>query len=128
MDMGNLIGKKVTKAFIDDKKTSVILQLEEEIIQLTWQGDCCAICFLAHVNGIENLINSKIVYIQNTEWKPIIYEDCDVVEQMGTNIKTDKGFVDFESRLEHNGYYGGGIEINKIDAIPNEDYTEIKDF
>ena len=114
-----LEGKKIKSAAINPSKDVVVLKTEEESIYLTWSGDCCAYCFLAHVEGASNLNDAQILSVEQLDWKQQSEEDYEVVETMGTKIKTSKGYVVLETRLEHNGYYSGTIEISNIAPIGN---------
>ncbi len=115
-----LIGRKVLSASINAKNDLVVLDTDKGNLYLTWEGDCCAKCFLANINGSENLIDAKILKVENKEWDATQVDEFEVIESMGTTIKTDKGFVDLETRLEHNGYYGGEILVS--DDEPMDTY------
>lgn len=120
VDMGihALVGRKVKKASINAEKDCVVLDCEDGRLYLTWIGECCATCYLAHVNGIDNLFAETITAADHSGWVDVKRdENYEVVESMGTKIITTKGFVDFESRVEHNGYYGGEIMISDDEPI-----------
>lgn len=118
-----LVGRKVTSAAINAEKDFVVLETTTGKLYLTWTGDCCARCFLANVAGADALVDATIKSAENAEWKTLKDDEAadDVVETMGTTIKTDKGTVTFESRLEHNGYYGGEIQVS--DDEPMDQYS-----
>lgn len=128
VDMGihALVGRKVKKASINAEKDCVVLDCEDGRLYLTWVGDCCAHCYLVHVNGIDNLFAETITAADHSEWTDVSSREdgCEVVESLGTKIITTKGFVDFESRLKHNGYYGGRICIS--DDEPMDQYSSPK--
>lgn len=121
-----LVGRKVKKANINPEKDCVVLDCEDGRLYITWVGDCCAKCYLAHVNGIDNLFAETITAADHAEW--VRQEEKDeydeVTETLGTKIITTKGYVDFESRVEHNGYYGGRILIS--DDEPMDEYCTPK--
>ncbi len=114
LNIKDIIGRKIISASINDEKDFVILETKSGPLYLTWTGDCCAHCYLANVSGSELLIGSTILEAENMEWKDVKRdeEECEVIESMGTKIKTSRGYVNFESRLKHNGYYGGQINIS----------------
>lgn len=95
-----------------------------------WEGDCCASCYLAHVSGSADLIGATILSAENSEWVDTPdsnVDDYDQKESMGTVIKTDKGTVTFESRLEHNGFYSGRINVTDcIEMVQN--HSPLIDF
>lgn len=117
-----LVGKKIKSADTNDSNDLVVLKTDSETIYLTWNGDCCAHCFLANMSGSENLINAEILEVTDAEWADISRkEDYEVIESMGTNMKTSKGHVSFETRVVHNGYYGGWITVNT--KAPVDEYS-----
>lgn len=126
LGMDTLIGRKVLSAQINDANDLVVLDTDKGILYLTWVGDCCARCFLANVSGADALVGTTIKSAENTEWTGRNDNDeyGDVVESMGTTIKTNKGTVTFESRVEHNGYYGGYINIS--DKGPLGQYGDLE--
>ncbi len=118
----SLVGKKVIDAVINEDKNIIVLETNSGFLFLSWVGDCCAECYLAHINGAENLIGGLILEANNSEWSDVSRnEEYEVIESMGTNIKTDKGYVTFESRVSHNGYYGGRINVS--DMCPADQYS-----
>jgi hypothetical protein len=113
-----LVGQKILAAFINDDKNAMALKTESGDFYLKWEGDCCAQCFIAHINGAENLIGSTILAAEDTEWVQIENEyEYEVSETMGTKFKTDKGYVDIETRVEHNGHYSGMVNVSRSGYI-----------
>lgn len=128
-DLGleSLVGLKILVAEINEEKDLVVLHTTQGKRFLTWEGDCCAKCYLAHVSGSDTLINGATILEVNTaEWvtESKNEDDYEVIESMGTNIKTDKGHMSFESRVEHNGFYGGEILVS--DDEPMDQYRSPK--
>lgn len=124
-DLGTeiLVGKFIKDAFINDDKDLVVLDTDQGKLYLTWEGDCCAICYLENMSGVENLIGAKILSVEHMQWKDITQDlnNYIVLESMGTRIKTDKGCVEFETRLDHNGFYAGYIKVS--DKSPLSQYN-----
>ena len=122
MEFDSLVGRKVLSATINDKKDFIVLDTDKGVLYLTWVGDCCAQCFLAHVNGTCFLIGHTITKVENTEWRTVRggRDKYDITEGLGTTIYTDIGTVTFESRVVHNGYYSGMINIS--DDEPMDQY------
>lgn len=119
LDIDSLVGRKILHAKINDQRDLVILDTDKGPLFLSWVGDCCAHCYLENISGSENLKDATILSAENAEWKDVTKneEDYEVIESMGTNIKTTKGYITFESRVSHNGFYGGRIEVSDIEPI-----------
>ena len=120
LGMKSLIGVHVKNALINEKHDYVYLDTDQGPFHLTWEGDCCSECFLAHIAGVDALIGHIITDVEEMSWIGRTEKQEDnfaVKETMGTKITTDKGYVTFESRLEHNGYYGGRIMVSRELAL-----------
>lgn len=118
-----LVGRKVRDAVINPEHDMVILRTNLGSLYLTWEGGCCSKCYLNHVNGTDALIGAEITAAENAAWTTLKSDEDgyrSVEESMGTKIKTTKGYVDFETRLEHNGYYSGKIMVS--DDEPMDQY------
>lgn len=117
LGIGFLNGLYVISAEINEDNDYVVLNTKDKKVHLSWVGDCCAHCYLAHVNGSGFLVNAVITKAENTKWSDESKGEYEVIEKMGTTIHTTKGTVTFESRVEHNGYYGGEITVSDDVAI-----------
>lgn len=117
--MESLVGLTVSKAEINDGNDLIVLTTDKGVRYLTWEGYCCSLCFLAHVNNTKALLNSKIIEVQAAEWKTLKdnEDDYEVIENMGTIVTTTSGIISFETRLEHNGYYAGMIYVSDDEPI-----------
>lgn len=142
LEMSDLIGHTIKKAFIASQDVVLLITITGKRFYLSWTGDCCAKCFLAHVNNSEALIGATVLKVESTDWKSeltvnmaVYFEEDDEQQTMGTTFYTTKGIVIFETRLEHNGHDSGEIKIhnefplNQYDqAAVVEDYKLLKDF
>jgi len=119
-DIKSIIGRKVLEARINEEKNYVYLLTDKGPVHLTWVGECCASCYIAHVEGSDYLSGTTIISVENAEWTR---KDTDgkTIVSMGTNIKTNKGHISIETRLEHNVYYRG--EINVSYSLPIGQYS-----
>lgn len=131
--MKNLIGKTIKKIFVDDKEQGY-LKFETEQGNLFFQavGDCCSESYFSDINRIDNLINEKVIGVEEVELMPEEYTENesrqDSDEVYGFRIHTNKGTGLIIMRNSSNGYYGG--ELVEMDEMPEEiKLTEItKDY
>lgn len=116
LGIGALVGRTVLGSSINEDRDLMVLSTDKGNLYITWEGDCCAKCFLANVSGSEYLEGSTILEAENAEWKDVSRseEDYEVLESMGTKIKTSSGYVTMESRVSHNGHYGGSIMVSDV--------------
>lgn len=118
LDIDALVGRTILEASINSTKDFVYLKTDKGSLYLTWVGDCCANCYIEHIDGADRLVGSVIASAENTEWIVAkIGEMGDTMESMGTKFKTNKGYVTVETRVEHNGYYGGMILISEEEPM-----------
>lgn len=123
LEMSDLVGKKVLSATVNSEKDYVKLETDNGAYYLTWNGDCCSRCYIASASGTDALIDATILEVRDDEWKTIKDSDLEVINSMGTTIKTDRGYVTLETRLEHNGYYSGRIDVSK--EGPVDQYNDL---
>lgn len=114
-NLDKLVGLKIISAEINKGNDFIKLHTNEGLLFMNFTGECCAVCFIAHINGSEFLKGSAILSVEQTEWKTIKNdeEESITIETMGATIKTSKGTVSIETRVEHNGFYSGNVNISK---------------
>lgn len=127
-----LTGKTISNILINKTKDILILYIsgasyndEVKVVYMTFVGECCAKCFIANVSGITRK-RFTIQSIEPIEWKdhPLSDPDNDIVIACaGVKIKTDRGYIDIDTRLEHNGYYGGKIILSTNCPIGQYDHA-----
>src|ERR1700722_16090914 len=86
--------------------------------QLEPFGSCCAQCFICHIDGSEVLTNAHILEVEDLSL-PLadndVNNDYTVTEVWGHRIKTDRGICTIEMRVIHNGYYGGSLDVYRLE-------------
>jgi hypothetical protein len=130
MELTSLVNKELNGALINQDNDLILLDVGSEesrrILYLTFSGDCCAKCFVAHVNGVPKR-KAVIFGAHTTEWVEksswFKKDTDDVVETMGLTLITSEGTMTIETRVEHNGYYGGNVELS--DRGPMDTYGSI---
>lgn len=110
-----LNGAKINKVFYNDG--IIYLDTDKGGFGLEPYGDCCAHCYITDVDGSETLEGGTILEIQDLERPSILKEDAfyysEVSEVWGHRIVTDKGICTVGMRVDHNGYYGGCLNVTK---------------
>lgn len=103
--MQQLVNTIIKSTKVNPENDKILLETDQGNFFLSWVGDCCSHCFIANISGSENLVDAKILEVEHSEWKDVSRnDDYEVLESMGTKIKTSKGYVTIETRLSHNGY------------------------
>jgi hypothetical protein len=125
-----LIGKKVISAHTDGGNLYLVLD-NNKVIELYPEGDCCSHCYIQHVSGTPALIGGVIAKIEDI--KSIATEEekknADVLEAWGHRFYIQgKGIFDIEMRLNHNGYYGGWVNVTELDTLPSQFVKVLEDF
>jgi hypothetical protein len=122
-----LLGKKIVRALFTG--TNIVLSLADGTHKtLTPDGDCCSECFINDVDGADALKGGTLLRVEDLEMTtdPPSEEACGVVDRWGHRFITDKGTCTIGMRLEHNGYYGGSLYVQKTLEAP--DAPELVDF
>ncbi len=121
----DLIGKRINGVFLaNDNWTVVFRTVEGKYFRYDTQNDCCNSVWVNHVAGLNILGNGDTFDLmrgalvlggEDKEWTENRYEEdeYDVVQDGFYTLKTDRGYIDFEVRNSHNGYYGGSFDFNE---------------
>jgi hypothetical protein len=141
-----LIGKRINGIFLNKDNTRVVFRtIEDEHIGFYVYGDCCNTVYINHFQGADvvgegntfDLLRGALVTaVEEKEWVVIDDESDEdaswvdaCVEDGFFTIRTNRGYIDFEVRNEHNGYYSGHIEeLDDKDAMLDDMYPLVKDF
>ena len=77
-------------------------------------GYCCATVWFESVDVDPGALGGVVTAVQVMEWHEMEDEPGDVEEMMRWRITTDRGEVNIETRLSHNGYYGGDVMWTEV--------------
>jgi hypothetical protein len=130
MKLNDLVGIDIRQALFNGG--SIYLETQDDkVYQLYPFGECCSECSIEHVEFADALIG-VIHKIEDIEEKEML-KDYDVITTWGHRFHTDKGICTVDMRLEHNGYYGGELDITELDDAAEErelrsTYEVLKDF
>ena len=142
--LNKLLGKRINGIFLNEDHTRVVFRTtEDERIGFYTAGDCCNTVYINHFQGedvigegntFDLLRGALVTGVEEKEWVQIdeSEEDPDswsdaCVEDGFFTIRTDRGYIDFEVRNEHNGYYSGHLEELE-DGMKEEEMIPLKDF
>ena len=146
--LSKLIGKRINGIFLNGDNTRVVFRtIEDERIGFYVHGDCCNTVYINHFQGadvvgegnaFDILRGALVTAVEEKEWVQIDDDEVDADDQSWSDscvedgfftIKTNRGYIDFEVRNEHNGYYSGHIEeLDDKDAVLDDLYALTKDF
>ena len=144
--LNKLVGKRINGIFLNDDNTRVVFRtIEDERIAFYVHGDCCNTVYINHFQGVDVvgegntfdiLRGALVTAVEEKEWVSIDdseqdedswHDEC--VEDGFFTIRTDRGYIDFEVRNEHNGYYSGHLEEWDEDNVElDELHPLVKDF
>ena len=127
-DLNRLLGKRINGIFLNEDHTQVVFRtIEDERIGFYVHGDCCNTVYINHFQGIDvvgegnafDLLRGALVTaVEEKEWVAIDDDETEYdddpyhggcVEDGFFTIRTNRGYIDFEVRNEHNGYYSGHL-------------------
>lgn len=122
-----LVGLKVDRAA--EHEGSIYLVISDgRVAALVPEGECCAYTYVQHVNNPECLAGSVVVSVEDLvltdEQRAALavveeHADKEVVDIWGHRINTTSGTCVLDCRTEHNGYYGGSLDLGWADALPD---------
>src|SRR5687768_6820496 len=97
-----IIGATVRSLTMEGDKARLVTT-DRGAFVLEGQGDCCANCWIEHLDGIIEQ-GAKILAVKEGGWRNCAGSG-DVNERGFYSIDTTKGTIQIDLRLEHNGYY-----------------------
>lgn len=111
-EKGNpLIGKIVSALFMSEGGGALRFDLDDGTsVVVRADGDCCSHTWIENVQGVEQLIGSKVVAVEDVgKVREEGRQDDEVILFYGCKITSEKGFALIDYRNESNGYYGGNL-------------------
>lgn len=144
--LNKLVGKRINGIFLNEDHTRVVFRtVEDERLGYYVHGDCCNTVYINHFQGADvvgegnafDLLRGALVLAtEEKEWVQIDDNEVDEDDQSWSDscvedgfftIRTDRGYIDFEVRNEHNGYYSGHLEEEEGEETL-EGLVPLKDF
>lgn len=121
----NLIGERINGILLNDDNDRLIIRtIEGREFHYYTSGDCCNTVWINHMTGVNilgegntfDLLRGALVtgsedkgWNDNREGE----DEYDVIQDGFFTLTTDRGYIDFEVRNSHNGYYGGTFEADE---------------
>ena len=143
--LNKLVGHRINGIFLNEDNTKVVFRTtEDKRFGFYVHGDCCNTVYINHFQGrdvigegntFDLLRGALVLATEEKEWVTIDIEDVhdeeswhdECVEDGFFTIKTDRGYIDFEVRNEHNGYYSGHLEELE-EYMEAEEMRPLEDF
>lgn len=109
-----LIGKTVARVYLAADGGSIRFDLSDgESLTVRADGDCCSLSWIENVQGVEQLIGSPVVSVEDIDMPDApgnrYGHDEDEMQYYGCKITTQRGFAVIDYRNSSNGYYGGNL-------------------
>lgn len=124
--MQELLNKTITEVFIDKNLQAYLLvKTTEGDFLYEAVGDCCSKSYFAEILGVGNVLNEKVVEVEDIELGVGDPKDGeDHVQVYGIKLKTqNNGSMLVIFRNDSNGYYGGSLE--RILKIKGDDIVKM---
>jgi len=131
--MKELVGETITQLLISkDKMQPMFVTNTDKRLGYVTNGNTCnhQYVWFYHIAGLDALLGSKVVRVEEKPWHDVELEDCcydEIEEAIVWTIYTPKGYFDVEVRNSHNGYYGGYVFFHE-DAKWDDMVPVTKDF
>ena len=133
----NLVGKRINSILIrDDNRRVVFKTVDGKEFRYYTSGECCNDVWINHMTGVEVLGEGNSFDIlrgalvtgsEDKGWSDDVAgeDDYGVIQDGFFTLKTDRGYIDFEVRNSHNGYYGGSFEFDEYEDHEEHEYREV---
>lgn len=138
----DLIGKRINGVFLARENWTVVFRTTEgKYYRYDTSGDCCNTVWVNHISGLDilgkgdsfDLMRGALVtggedkeWTTDRDWTEADGgEYGEVISDGFFTLHTDRGYIDFEVRNDHNGYYGGSFAYYEMVEVAVE---ELEDF
>jgi hypothetical protein len=125
MNFHDLLGRIVIDTFFNSNDGCLYMATHVGVVRMRPYGECCAGCYIQHISNSDALRKSVVLRVEEVGSERTNSQHGDVSDVWGHVLHTDKGTCTIEMRVDHNGYYGGSLELENVDRIygdPVEDF------
>ena len=126
----DLVGKEIVE--VRDHQGELLVATTEGSYLLVPEGDCCAHCYIEHIAGSDALAPGAVINeirdVGSSTESEDYSESYSVSESWGHLFVTTKGYCTIEMRVDHNGYYGGSLEVSRTSKDSATFGEQLDDF
>lgn len=131
----NLIGERINSILLrEDNERIIFRTIDGKEFKYYTSGDCCNTVWINHMTGLnvlgegntfDLLRGALVIGSEDKGWTDnrCVEDEYDVIQDGFFTLKTDRGYIDFEVRNSHNGYYGGNFEFDDNPENDSVDWT-----
>lgn len=138
----NLVGERINSILLNESNDRLIVRtINGREFHYYTSGDCCNTVWINHMTGVDvlgkgntfDLLRGALVTgSEDKGWGENHSDEdedsWDVIQDGFFTLKTDRGYIDFEVRNSHNGYYGGSFEVDEYPDIDTDCvYREVRE-
>jgi hypothetical protein len=135
----NLIGERINGILLNEDNNRLIVRtINGREFHYYTSGDCCNTVWINHMTGVnvlgegntfDILRGALVVGAEDKGWgeNRSDEDEYDVIQDGFFTLITDRGYIDFEVRNSHNGYYGGSFEVDEHPDADPASFREILD-
>ena len=138
----NLVGERINGILLNENNDRLIIRtIDGRHYHYFTSGDCCNTVWINHMSGVgvlgegntfDLLRGALVTKSEDKGWNDNREDDdgYEVIQDGFFTLHTDRGYIDFEVRNSHNGYYGGNFEFDgHAENIEDSQFREItEDF
>lgn len=130
----DLVGERINSILLrDDNERIVFRTIDGREFHYYTSGDCCNTVWINHMTGVnilgegntfDILRGALVTGSEDRGWSDNREDDEDawnVIQDGFFVLLTDRGYIDFEVRNSHNGYYGGSFEYDDRPEVDIDD-------
>ncbi len=135
----NLIGERINSILLNEDNNRLIVRtIHGREFHYYTSGDCCNTVWINHMTGVnvlgegntfDILRGALVTGAEDKGWNDNRESDSgyDVIQDGFFTLMTDRGYIDFEVRNSHNGYYGGSFEVDDNPDADPASFREVRE-
>lgn len=110
MNINSMLGKTFSNVYVNEDKTEIIFENDEEIYTFYHEQDCCEYVYVEDITGdLSDLVGAPLTFVE------VSCSDGGSEYDSATwtfyKFATVKGWVDIRWLGESNGYYSESVDL-----------------